>query len=226
MNFIYELTKVICTQENVNRANEYLLNRGLNPTLLKYSCVATGEDVESFRRFSNLYPVNIFPNSLYIPIVDIENPEILVGYDVKYLGSDSFRTRFHKFKIQPDTFLLYYSKKLEDIGDEEPVLVVESFIDAVTLEQLGYTVLSPLTALNHLKFCLFLYSVSNCNYIMYDNDTPGRKAIQKIMQSVSIDPDIQKSFNPVIYSGKDPNEVLQTQGPEYLKEMLKIQIGI
>lgn len=226
MNFIYELTQVICTPENINRANEYLLSRGLNPSLLKYSCVATGEDVEPFRIFSNLYPVNIFPNSLYIPIVDVENPQILVGYDVKYLGSDTFRTRFHKFKIQPDTFLLYYSKKIEEIGDDEPIVVTESFIDAVTLEQLGYTVLSPLTALNHLKFCLFLYSVSNRVYIMYDNDTPGRKAIQKIMQSVSIDPDIQKSFNPVIYSGKDPNEVLQTQGSDYLKSMLSLQIKI
>lgn len=226
MNFIYELSQIICTQENTNRAREYLISRKIDPDQMKSSCVATGSNEALFARFSNLYPTNIFIDSLYIPIVDVVNPQYLVGFDVKYLGTNTFRTRFHKFKILPDTFMLYFSKNLNEIEDDEPLIVTEAFIDALTLEQMGYTVVSPLTALNSLKFCLFLYSISNRIFIMYDNDSTGRKATQKLMQYVSMDMDLQKSFNPVIYTGKDANAVKMNQGGQYLEEMLKVQIGV
>jgi len=60
---------------------------------------------------------------------------------------------------------------------------------------------------------------------MYDNDTTGRKALEKIMKNVSFDIDLQKSFKPIIYSNKDPNAALMNQGPEYLRELLRIQVG-
>lgn len=225
MNFIQELSRIIFNQENVDRAKDYIRSRSIDPNKLRNKCVVTGSNEGLFSRFSNLYPANIFIDSLYVPIVDIINPNNLIGFDVKYLGISSYRTRFHKFKITPDSFMIYFSKNINEIEDEEPILVTEGVMDAFTIKQLGYTAISPLTALNSLKFCLFLYSISNRIYLMYDNDQTGRKATEKIMRNVSFDLDIQKSFKPIIYSGKDPNQVLMGQGPLYLKQMLSSQIG-
>ncbi len=226
MNFIQELTGVIFNQENIDRARGYLQSRNVDPDKLRNKCVVTGSNEKLFAKFSNLYPVNIFIDSLYVPIVDVVNSNCLIGFDVKYLGVSSFRTRFHKFKLMPDSFMVYSFKNINEIGDEEPIIVVEGAMDAFTMEKLNYTVLSPLTALNSLKFCLFLYSISNRIYLMYDNDQTGRKAIEKIMRNVSFDLDIQRSFKPIIYSGKDPNQVSMGQGSGYLKQMLDSQIGV
>jgi DNA primase len=147
-----------------------------------------------------------------------------VGFEVRYLGSKSFRTRYHKFKISQETFLVYFSKDLNLIGENETIIITEGILDALSIIQLGYTVISPLTALHNLKFCLFLYSISDNIWIMYDNDITGRKATSKIMQNVSLDQEIQKSFKPLIYSGKDPNQVLLENGEDYLKQIIKSQI--
>jgi hypothetical protein len=224
--FIDRLSQLVYTKEGIDKANTYITSRGLDPSKLRYPCTISGSNETLFNEFSSLYPINIFINSLYIPIVDVEDPTHLVGFDVKYLGVSNFRTRFHKFKITPDTLMLYFSKNIDTIKTDEPIVVTESFLDAVTIEQLGYTVISPLTALNNLKFCLLLYAISDRIFFMYDNDDTGRKAIQKIMRNISLDIELQKCFKPIIYSGKDPNEVKMKQGSEYLKVMLKNQIRV
>lgn len=225
MNFIQSLTGMICTQGGMDKAREYLISRGINPDLMRYSFSATGGNEAPFKIFSNLYPANIFVDSLYMPVLDIQEPTHIIGFDVRYLGDASFRTRFHKFKVSPDSLMMYCSKNIQDIVNDEPIIVVESIIDALTIEQLGYTVISPLTSLHNIKFCLFLHSISDKIYFMYDNDDTGRKALQKIMKNVSLDMDIQKCFRPIIYSGKDPNQVLMSLGSEYLENILKMQAG-
>lgn len=224
-DFIDRLSQIVYTEEGITLARYYLEARKIDPDQMRYPCTVTGANDSLFSEFSSLYPVSVFVDSLYIPIVDITDPKKLVGFDVKYLGISSFRTRFHKFKITPETFMLYFSKNIDIIGDGESVIITESFIDALSLEQLGYTVLSPLTALSNLKFCLFLHAISDRIFLMFDNDDTGRKATQKIMKNVSLDFDLQKCFKPIIYSGKDPNEILVSQGPDYLKLMLNSQIG-
>ena len=226
MSFLYELTNIICNPPNINKANNYLISRGIDPSLMRYSFAISDSDENPFKKFSNLFPPNIFIDSLYIPILQITNSTALAGYDVRYLGNASFRTRFHKFKDTTDTFLIYSSKNIEQIKDDEPIVVVEGVLDALSIEQLGYTVLTPLTALNTLKFCIFLYSISNRIFFMYDNDDTGRRALQKLMKHVSLDLDIKNSFRPIIYSGKDPNDALLTMGKGYLQTVLKSHLGV
>lgn len=223
--FVNRLSQLIYCKNGIDKASSYLSSRGIDPTKLRYPCTITDEDEYVFMEFANLYPTIIFVESLYIPIVDVVDPNHLVGFDVRYLGVSKFRTRFHKFKVSSDTLMLYYSKNIDLIKDDEPIFVTESFIDAVTIEQLGYTVISPLTALSNLKFCLLLHSISSRVFFIYDNDDTGRKATQKIMKNISLDFDLQKSFKPIIYTGKDPNDVLLKQGSDYLKLMLNSQIG-
>lgn len=225
-NFIQSLSNVIYTQEGIQKAQEYLKSRDLDSSKLRYPYTISSGDENIFKQFSSLYPPNIFLDSLYIPIVSILDPNYLVGFEVRYLGSKSFRTRFHKFKLDQNTLLMYFSKDIEKIEDDEPIIVTEGIMDALSVEQLGYTVISPLTALHNLKFCLFLYSISNNIYIMYDNDTTGRKACSNLMKGVSLDLEIQKSFNPIIYTGKDPNQALLERGEDYLKQILRNQIRI
>ena len=225
MNFIHELSQILCTPENMARAQEYIKSRGINLDKIKYPCALTDGDESLYRRFANQYPTNIFINSLYIPILDIENPNMLAGFDVRYIGTETFRTRFHKFKINQDTMMMYFSKKISDIGDREPIIVTEGVIDAWSIEQLGYTVISPLTALNTLKFGLFLHAISERVYLMYDTDSTGRRALSKFMKNTSMDMDLRESFKPIIYSGKDPNVCLMNMGESYLKDVLRMQVG-
>lgn len=223
--FIDRLSQIVYTEWGINSANNYLRSRKIDPSRMRYPCTVTSGDESLFAEFSHLYPVSVFIDSLYIPIVDVVNPKKLIGFDVKYLGISKFRTRFHKFKSSPETLMLYFSKNISIIENEEVILITESYIDALSLEQLGYTVLSPLTAMNNLKFCLFLYSISDKIFFMYDNDDTGRKAIQKIMKNISLDFDLQKCFKPIIYSGKDPNACLIEQGEGYLRAILESQVG-
>lgn len=223
--FIDRLSQIVYTRDGIDLARKYLISRKIDPDKLRYPPTITYSCEDVFKEFSHLYPINIFVESLYIPIVDIEDPSHLVGFDVKYLGAQSFRTRFHKLKVTPETFMLYFSKNVDIIKDNEPIIVTESYIDALTIQELGYTVLSPLTALNNLKFCLFLYSITDRVYSMYDNDDTGRKATQKIMKNISLDVELQKCFKPIIYSGKDPNDCLMRYGKDYLRNILQMQVG-
>ncbi|MFA5071279.1 MAG: toprim domain-containing protein [Candidatus Pacearchaeota archaeon] len=221
---IYELANILYTPGNIEAGRKYLSGRKINPDNLKFPVVLTDTNSEPFNCFRRLYHPNTFTECAFFPIVDFENPTYLIGFDVRYIGKDPTRLRYHKFKINPQTFLLYFTQELDKIDPNKPMLVTEGFVDAETLRELGYPVISPLTAMHSLKFCAFLKAISNKIYICYDNDEAGKKAVLKIMQEVSIDPNFKRSFNFLNYSGKDPNQAANDYGKEYLHTVLKGQI--
>lgn len=224
-NFIPRLANVVYTEENIERANQYLIERKINPTNLQYPFTITGSDLAPFGQFRDSHRILIFTDSLYMPITDLENPSKLVGFDVRYMGTNPIRTRFIKFKESPQTNLIWYSKPVSEIGINEPLIVTESIFDALSIKAVvDFPILSFLNAMSHQRFCYFLYAITNNINTMYDNDDAGRKATQRITKMVSSSPEIAKCFKPILYNGKDPNQVLVDRGSAYLEEVIKANV--
>lgn len=221
---IQELCNLIYTVENIERAKEYLRGRKINPDLLRYPPIITGKDSTPYSYFQKKYHPEFFTDCLYFPIVDITDSKRLIGFDVRYVGADPKRPRYYKLKDDPNSFLLHFTEDLDKIEVNKPLIVVEGIIDGETLRDLGFPVLSPLTAMHSLKFCCFLKAISNNIYICYDNDEAGKKSVANILQEISIDPDFRKCFKFLNYSGKDVNQAAKDYGKDYILNILKAQI--
>lgn len=231
VSFINNLSEIIYTQENAERAHEYLNKRCIDAVRLRYPWVITGRDIKLFKifdtdYFDKKYPPYIFTESLYIPITDIVDPTKLIGFDVRYIGVDDKRLRFHKFKRFEDDIMFYYTKPIFELDKNEPIIITEGAIDAESVAQFGYSTLSPLTAYSNLRFLLFLFSLTSRVYFMYDNDSTGKRALEKIMKQVDINDQIRNCFHTIPYTGKDPNQTLCTLGRDYMGYMIKSQINI
>lgn len=221
---IQDLANIIYTPENIQKAKEYLLSRKVNSTKMRFPPTLTNQDSSLYWLFRKQYVPNIFTDSIYFPITDIEEPTRLIGFDVRYCGKDPTRLRYHKFKENSHTFMLYFTQDLDKIDPDKPLIVTEGVVDAETIRDLGYPVLSPLTAMHSFKFCLFLKAVSNRVYFAYDGDDAGKKAIASIGKETSIDPNFRKCFNFLNFSGKDLNKACMDFGKDYLLSVLKSQI--
>lgn len=231
IDFIDYLSSVVYSPENLERAYGYLKKRSVDMSKFRYPWTVTGQSVVPFKifdtdTFEKKYPPYIFTESLYIPITDITNPTRLVGFDVRYVGVDDRRLRFHKFKRSESDVMFYYTKPIYEIGSSESLIITEGAIDAESIAQFGWNVLSPLTANHNLRFLLFLYTITDHIYFMYDNDSTGKRALEQIMGAVDISDQIRNSFHTIPYTGKDPNQTLCSLGRDYLGYMIQNQINI
>lgn len=228
MNYdiIDALSSLVYTEENKERASRYLAGRGLNFNSLRFPWIMTGNDVSPFYSLKDYYPPEIFVDCLYVPITDIQHSNSLVGFDVRYCGNLEHRIRYTKKKRTGDTILMYYSKPLDQIGTDEPVIITEGAIDGETVHQCtGYTVISPLSKIHHFRFCVFLRAITSKIFIMYDNDTDGAKSVKHIAENTAISQmNVASSFKSIIYSGPDPNKSLMTNGYNYLKNIIDSQV--
>lgn len=221
---VYDLANVIYTPESLKAAQEYLLSRGINMSAMRFPPALTGSSPEPFKYLSKFLPPHLFTETLFFPITDIENPANLIGFDARYLGTDKTRLRYRKFKDNENEFLLYYTKPLNEIDADTPLIVTEGVVDAETISPLGFPVISPLTAMHHFKFCCFLKAVSNNVYFAYDNDSSGQNAVKNIIKEIHICPEMEKTFKFLNFQGKDLNDSLKNKGKDYLYSILKSQI--
>lgn len=221
---IQELANIIYTPANIQSAGVYLQNRGVDISKMRYPPALTGTDTNPYWVFKKQYPVSIFTESIYFPITDIEEPTRLVGFDVRYVGGNKTRLRYHKFKEENKAIPIYYTEELHKIDAEKPLLVTEGIVDAETIRGLGYPVISPLTAMHSFKFCLFLRAISNNIYFAYDNDDAGKRAKESIKTELSPYPELQKHFRFLTFTGKDLNDSFKKMGRDYLYNIVKAQI--
>ena len=219
--FLDKLSQRIYTPANIERANEYMVSRKLDPQGLRYPWTMTDGNSTKFKNFSK-YPESIFIDSLFIPVPHFQHPEIVDCYDVRYVGTSDGRTRFHKMKRAREDSIIVYNIHAVFENPTWPVVVVESAIDAESIRSLNLPVvpISPLTAQFGNRFSSFLYAISNDVLICYDNDPTGIKATSKIKSLLEPFPEVSKSFTYVFYSGFDPNDSLCTLGRCYLKEVI------
>jgi len=225
MEFIDQLANVIYSKEGIERANEYISSRGINPDQLEFPCAYTDHVEARFWRFKEKYPPYLFTNSLYIPIVDIMDSKRLIGFDIRYNGNSDKRTKWYKLKRNEGDTLIYNFEEFKK-NLEKPILVVESALDVETIRGLGLevTCISFLTAMSNLNSILFLYAMSEKVYYMYDNDSSGSSAISRILKNISFNTDVMKNFTFISYRGGDPNDAINVFGSEYLKNAIEAQI--
>lgn len=227
--FIQELANVVYTSENMERANQYLATRGLDGTKFRFPWVATGTDQRPFERFRKWYSPPLFVESLYIPVPSIQNPKVLEGLDIRYLGENPARTRFIKFKRDSQGSIMIYNFHSILEHPDWPVVVTEGAMDCESVNKVGLSinVVSPLTAQFGLRWCATLHAMSDKVYILYDNDEDGMKSTKKISESVMISSEVSKEFQYLsCLGGKDPNQVLCNSGKDFLKRSLMAQMGI
>lgn len=225
MEFIDQLAGIIYSKENIDRANEYILSRGINPNQLAFPYTCTDHVEARFWRFREKYPPMIFTDSLYIPIVDIRDGKTLVGFDVRYNGNSDKRIRWHKFKRSDEDIFIYNFEEFKKNLDRS-VMIVESALDVETVRSLNLnlTVIAFLTAISHIRSILFLYAMSDKIYYLYDNDNSGASAVSRILKTISFNAEVMNNFTFISYRGKDANEAVKMMGSDYLSQTIQAQI--
>ena len=222
--FIDDLSRALYHQKNIDRANEYLSSRKLNPLNLKFPWTATGSDPAEFNYFRGILPPVIFCDCLYIPIVEIdsdpENP-VLGGFDVRFLGDQAHRLRWAKRRRDVSTEFLYNAHTILTV---DQIIVAEGAMDVESFRLCGYEAISPLGSLFSPRFVHFLYATECEIYLAYDNDSAGHSAQSKILEYVSRYVPAQVKFHTLIYPYKDPNECLQKLGTDGLKAKIDCQL--
>lgn len=224
MSFIVDLSNYVYTPEGIEAAKTYAKGRKLDPEAFSFPWTISGSDPDHFRIFKHLYPPWLFTDSLFIPVVDFEDGQTLVAFDVRYLGNDPKRSRYMKFKTDKTQPILYFTRPLEAIADACPIIVCEGAVDAESLRFMGYPVISPLTALHGLRFLAFLRAISKNIYFAYDNDAGGMQAKQKIQEECSFDPEFSNQIRFLSFPGKDINDSVKAVGRDYLKQFFNTQI--
>ena len=220
--FIQALSSRVYSSEGIKNANKYAVGRGLNPEKFPFPWTITSSDINQFEDFRRYYPPNIFNDTLYIPLIDVEDVTgtRLIGFETRYLGSSERRTRYMKFKSNTPPILLYNFFEALNKSSTEPLVLVEGAIDCESIKSIGFNCLSSLTTQWSIKFLFLLASLSNKVLVMFDNDSPGQKATERLMKETSLDKDFSNLFIPISYRGKDPNDSIMKFGPDYLKEII------
>lgn len=224
------LASVVYTPENIQRAEEYLYNvRGIDPSRMEFPCALTGPETYIYEPIRSIYPPYMFTDSLFIPIRDVtkSGETALAGFDIRYLGEATYRTRYQKIKRDEQTEMIYGALRAVKSPRNTPLIVTEGVIDGESfpkLDGLEYNVVSPLTSMSAHWFALFLYSLSDNIWIAYDNDTDGIKAAKKLLDNLSFSDEVRSCFKVLTYRGKDPNQGLLTFGASNLRMLLESQL--
>lgn len=224
MSFIVNLSNLVYSDAGIKRAEEYARSRNLDPSKFRFPWTVSGSDASIFKGNTEKYPHFLFTDTLFIPIVDIEDPTQLVAFEMRYLGDNPNRTRYMKIKNSSDVFPLYFTQDLHTIPQDTPVIVTEGVMDAESIRDLGMPIISPLTALQGVKWALFLYAVSKKVFIAYDNDAGGLKAKDNFLKDLGEDNLLKNSFKLLSYPGKDLNEAIKNFGKRTILEQIKNQL--
>lgn len=219
------VSNLVYTSDNITRAAQYLRRRGLDPDKINPPWTFTDKRERLYAPLREWLPPFMFTESLFIPIPNVENPRVCEGFDVRYLGEDPRRSRFHKLKRSVESITIYGWHHA--VSTDGPVLCTEGAIDAESINQLGLKVkaVSPLTRMRGLKWIYTLRLLSTNILVMYDNDTDGQKATRSLVKELEGVPDSNGRIRAVSYRCKDPNEALTTLGKEMFKTLLKPQLS-
>lgn len=159
-----------------------------------------------------------FRNRVMTPIIDVRGNVIAFGGRVlddskpKYINtSDTIA-----YKKTNELFGLNFAK---DSGSKSLILC-EGYMDTISMHQAGFTnaVAGCGTALTNEQVRL-ISRYANEVILIYDNDEAGHKALNKAI-SLFNQTDIKIRI-PALSGGKDPDEIINTQGKAKFKAMLE-----
>ena len=159
-----------------------------------------------------------FRNRVMTPIIDVRGNIIAFGGRVL----DDSKP---KYINTPDT--LVYKKTNEVFGlnfaknsGKDSIILCEGYMDVIAMHQAGFdnAVAGCGTALTNEQVRLITRYAKNIS-LVYDNDEAGQKALSK---AISMFNQVDVSINiPTLSGGKDPDEIIKTQGRARFEAMLE-----
>ena len=188
---------------------KHLKSLGYNPSdMLAAGVVSKGE-----KRYYDYYR-----NRVMTPIIDVRGNIIAFGGRVL----DDSKP---KYINTPDT--LVYKKTNEVFGlnfaknsGKDSIILCEGYMDVIAMHQAGFdnAVAGCGTALTNEQVRLITRYAKNIS-LVYDNDEAGQKALSK---AITMFNQVDASINiPTLSGGKDPDEIIKTQGRARFEAMLE-----
>jgi DNA primase len=167
---------------------------------------------------------NRFNERLIFPIKNIKGEVIAFGgrtlnpkIEPKYLNSSN-TVLFDKSK---ELYGLYQS--LKTIKEKGSVIVVEGYMDVVTMHQFGFTnaVASMGTSITELQIKKLFRYTDNI-YFMFDGDKAGKKAAWRALEiSLPLVQDHKQIHFVFLPDGDDPDSILKNKGSDLTSKIIE-----
>lgn len=159
-----------------------------------------------------------FRNRVMTPIIDVRGNIIAFGGRVlddskpKYINTSDTLV----YKKTNEVFGLNFAKN----SGKDSIILCEGYMDVIAMHQAGFdnAVAGCGTALTNEQVRLITRYAKNIS-LLYDNDEAGQKALSKAITMFS---QVDASINiPTLSGGKDPDEIIKTQGRARFEAMLE-----
>ena len=159
-----------------------------------------------------------FRNRVMTPIIDVRGNIIAFGGRVlddskpKYINTSDTLV----YKKTNEVFGLNFAKN----SGKDSIILCEGYMDVIAMHQAGFdnAVAGCGTALTNEQVRLITRYAKNIS-LVYDNDEAGQKALNKAITMFS---QVDASINiPTLSGGKDPDEIIKTQGRARFEAMLE-----
>ncbi|MEW6057985.1 MAG: DNA primase [Bdellovibrionota bacterium] len=176
---------------------------------------ATGADASGRLHY------DLFRDRVLFPVTDTKGRVVAFGgralHDTdgpKYLNS----TESPVFKKGSQLFGLFFAQK--DIRAEDTCVVVEGFMDCISLQQagIGYTVATLGTALSEKQVAVLKRFTKNI-VLLFDGDSAGKEAQARAMEVFLNEDLVVRGVS--LPDGLDPDEFVQERGVDELKALIK-----
>lgn len=159
-----------------------------------------------------------FRNRVMTPIIDVRGNIIAFGGRVlddskpKYINTSDTLV----YKKTNEVFGLNFAKN----SGKDSIILCEGYMDVIAMHQAGFdnAVAGCGTALTNEQVRLITRYAKNIS-LVYDNDEAGQKALSK---AITMFNQVDASINiPTLSGGKDPDEIIKTQGRARFEAMLE-----
>ncbi len=174
------------------------------------------------RKTSKGGTIDNFRNRLMFPIIDLRGNVIAFGGRVlddskpKYLNSSDTVV----YKKSQALYALNYAKN----NAERKLILCEGYMDVIAMHQAGFTnaVAGLGTAFTKEQISLLVRYCDELT-LCFDSDEAGKKATKRALSMLSASPLKLKIMH--LADGKDPDEILKTQGKERMKNIISAAVN-
>ncbi len=174
------------------------------------------------RRTAKGSAIDNFRNRLIFPIIDLRGNVIAFGGRVlddskpKYLNSSDTVV----YKKSQALYALNFAKN----NSERKLILCEGYMDVIAMHQAGFTnaVAGLGTAFTSEQISLLTRYCDELT-LCFDSDEAGKKATKRALSMLSSAPMKLKIMN--LSDGKDPDEILKTQGKERMKKIISSAVN-
>ena len=229
-----------------NRALKYLKNRGINDDIITFYNIGYAKN--DFSSLLNYLTEKGFTNEeIFLSGLIIENEKNKGKYYDRYRDRIIFPIRdsygriagfggrvlnnenIPKYMNSPETdifhkgSLLYNYSNLKVSSANENLIVVEGYMDAISLCAKGITnVVAPLGTATTERQLNLIWSISDSPIICFDGDEAGKKAAKRIIQLGISNLGAGKTIRFInLNDNLDPDDYIRDKGEEEFSNLIK-----